>query len=802
MNANVSKFKKTFLALVLVINLSLMLAVTAMIVIADENVDVQPDNPLQGQALTCIASGSGPFFYYWYKDGVYQPGYSNTIPAGVTHAGEVWLCEVYIPGPPPWYEPIFYGSDFEVVRQDNDFESITVTANPSTGEEPLQVQLNCNALGGDEPITYAWDFTNDGVIDTSFNQQNSQITHTYNEGTFFARCIARDNDGDQIQGLSNAINVQCSDIDDDGVCDDDEIPFQNVIVTATPSNGVEPLQVLLTCNATGGNEPLSFAWDFTNDGIIDTDFNPLQNQVTYTYSAGDYRARCIVKDNDNDYAQALSNIIHVETQNLAPVCNLNNITILEDHDLTLNLDNYCSDPEGLPLQYQIMQAPQHLIASLFNNNLYLDPLPDWNGVDVLTLSVTDGVNVVELDVSIVVVSVNDAPVAVFNYTPSNPVVGEQVLFNACDSFDVDGDVLTFVWDFGDGVVFSTQDCVTSHAFNASQCFNVTLSVIDNVLFDVTSQQVCVSNLNHGPVCNLTNITMLEDHDLTLDLNDYCFDLDGDVFSYSIVSAPQHLIASLYGSGLYLNPLPDWNGNDSLTITISDGLQGFSLYIPITVLPVNDAPVALFSFEPLNPVVGQEVLFNASESFDVDGDVLTFVWDFGDGSSGEGVIAEHVYNETGVYHVTLIVSDDLEHSLAVQDLEVLENQPPVCNLTNITLLEDHDLTLNLDDYCFDPEGSVLTYSIVQPPQHLVVSLYGSSLYLNPLPDWNGNDSIVLSVGDGFNVVTFDVPIFVVPVDDLIVGVEASASPLSGVEPLNVTLSCFAVGGDLPLSFAWD
>ena len=50
-------------------------------------------------------------------------------------------------------------------------------------------------------------------------------------------------------------------------------------------------------------------------------------------------------------------------------------------------------------------------------------------------------------------------------------------------------------------------------------------------------------------------------------------------------------------------------------------------------------------------------FNASETLDLDGDPLTFEWDFGDGTNASGAVVEHKYPEgKATYQVWLTVSD--------------------------------------------------------------------------------------------------------------------------------------------------
>ena len=76
-------------------------------------------------------------------------------------------------------------------------------------------------------------------------------------------------------------------------------------------------------------------------------------------------------------------------------------------------------------------------------------------------------------------------------------------------------------------------------------------------------------------------------------------------------------------------------------------------------PIQFSPTADFTFAPERPRAGEPVIFDASTSFDVDGQIVQYEWDFdGDGrTDAEGVVVEHVFPEPGEYPVTLTVTDD-------------------------------------------------------------------------------------------------------------------------------------------------
>ena len=70
------------------------------------------------------------------------------------------------------------------------------------------------------------------------------------------------------------------------------------------------------------------------------------------------------------------------------------------------------------------------------------------------------------------------------------------------------------------------------------------------------------------------------------------------------------------------------------------------------------PTASFVFSPTDPLPGTTVFFNASGSRAAPGrSIVSYAWDFGDGSTGTGVTASHRYPFLGSFTVTLVVTDD-------------------------------------------------------------------------------------------------------------------------------------------------
>ncbi len=101
-------------------------------------------------------------------------------------------------------------------------------------------------------------------------------------------------------------------------------------------------------------------------------------------------------------------------------------------------------------------------------------------------------------------------------------------------------------------------------------------------------------------------------------------------------------------------------------------------VSTTVVLVKNDPVAVIKIVSMeNGTVALEAL----GSYDPDGgDITSFAWDFGDGSSAEGSSVTHTYAANGTYSVALTVKDD-ENATDASAVEIVivieseEEEPP-------------------------------------------------------------------------------------------------------------------------------
>jgi PKD repeat protein len=95
---------------------------------------------------------------------------------------------------------------------------------------------------------------------------------------------------------------------------------------------------------------------------------------------------------------------------------------------------------------------------------------------------------------------------------------------------------------------------------------------------------------------------------------------------------------------------------TLTVTDSRGARA-TASVSIVVRTSNGLPIAAFSISPSPALPRQPIGFDAAASYDPDGSIVSYEWNFGDGTIGSGVQTVHWYEEIGTYTVTLIVTDD-------------------------------------------------------------------------------------------------------------------------------------------------
>src|SRR5205085_5450971 len=125
---------------------------------------------------------------------------------------------------------------------------------------------------------------------------------------------------------------------------------------------------------------------------------------------------------------------------------------------------------------------------------------------------------------------------------------------------------------------------------------------------------------------------------------------------------------------------DRPGRYDVTIVTDDGHGLANSRKPETrVLHINRPPVSLAGPQQM-VCPGDTVSFDGSRSYDSDGKITRYRWDFGDGASSEGAKSTHLFDKPGTYSVELTVTDDTASSCAAttSTTRIIVNAPPVAD----------------------------------------------------------------------------------------------------------------------------
>jgi PKD repeat protein len=245
------------------------------------------------------------------------------------------------------------------------------------------------------------------------------------------------------------------------------------------------------------------------------------------------------------------------------------------------------------------------------------------------------------------------PVAKFTYDPLYPQTYEVVTFNASESYDPDGYIVNYTWDFGDGNITTVTEPLINHTYTAFGNYTVKLTVTDND--NLTDEETATIHVSQHPVASFTFSPPdpLEHELVTFNASTstpdggYIVNYTWDFGDGNITTVSDPIITHVYDSF----------GNYTVILNVTDSENKWDT--ETKVITVEALPIADFWWSPFRPQRYENVTFDASTSTPDGGVIISYAWDFGDGTPivvENDSITTHYYTEIGNYTVTLNVTD--------------------------------------------------------------------------------------------------------------------------------------------------
>ncbi len=408
--------------------------------------------------------------------------------------------------------------------------------------------------------------------------------------------------------------------------------------SAAPNPVAPGATVTFDANASVGSNGSNIAlyeWDFDGDGTYDTSSGLPTTTFSYpdkaTYAVG-LRVTDVGGFSDQTTRALAVTARPVADAVVSPIAPEVTITSL----VNVKFDaSGSTDSDGTIVRYEWDLDGDGNYEVDAGNNPTIQRLFGTSGTRQVGLQVTDDSGAVD-DVSVTVVVENRPPVGEFTAFAGPAIVGAPATISATASYDLDGVIVDYEWDFDDDGIYEQHGAspTVDHIFLASGTYPVGLRVTDNggasdvvdVPLSVVATQAPVAVMGASPQTTRPGTPVTFDPTGSLDpdlggaIVSYAWDFDGDGTTDQTTTTPAPVVHTYTGFGQF---------TASVTVTDEDGATTVATFV-VTI--VNEPPVATLSISPATVLTGIPVTLSAAGSLDPDGTVAKYEWDLdGNGS---------------------------------------------------------------------------------------------------------------------------------------------------------------------------
>ena len=330
-----------------------------------------------------------------------------------------------------------------------------------------------------------------------FGQSQNKTTQSLgkNIGTSENFTVQFDITGDNFENVYNLqINVNDDNNDDIGEAENIEVnifPIASFIVS--PDSGTTSTTFSFDASGCSDEEDaiseLKVHWDWTNDGLWDTDLETTKIATHKYTSAGVHTVKLEVIDSDDGTRTITKTVTVTDIQNTVPIASFSVYPDSGNTSTSFLFSAYdCSDAEDDIPDLQVrwdwendsnwdtdysttkIMNHQYSVAGTYEVKL------EVKDTKSLTTSVTVEVFVVE--------DTNNEPNASFTIIPKTGHIGTSFIFDATGSSDIEDEIsdLQVRWDWDNDGVWDTDFTTTKlidHKFTSVGIYEVNLEVIDS-----------------------------------------------------------------------------------------------------------------------------------------------------------------------------------------------------------------------------------------------------------------------------------------------------------------------------------
>ncbi|MCF7911157.1 MAG: tandem-95 repeat protein [Candidatus Cloacimonetes bacterium] len=549
----------------------------------------------------------------------------------------------------------------------------------------------------------------------------------------------------------------------------------------------EEIAVNADLNANFGDvdgDVLSYSAEYNNEEIIVT----ITDNILYLASVENWNGTTEVTITASDeigrdiVADAFE--VQVMSVNDAPyvVAEIENQEFFEDFaETSFDLSENFGDVDGDVLTYTADFNAEEIMVTFTDNMMYLASVENWAGTAIVTVTASDNMDraFVSDTFEVLVIGVNDAPY-VYNDIPDMELDEDFApeMLTLADYFtDPDGDLYNYWAEYNPEAVeidISNGILTLSSVLDWNGELDITIFVSDSFEQASDTFHLIVNPVNDAPEIELPDsFIFAEDGSLEVDFTEYLNDIDEDMLTLTVEGGTE-IAAAIEGYTVIFTASEDWFGEETLTFMVEDEMSRLSASddILIIVESVNDNPVAMAN----GPYSGQanaegfaEIILDASGSYDIDGEIVSWVWTWEGGSAeGDNVTTMFAVGETPILLTITDNEGGIGEASTTVNVSDYDNIAPEAVADEFAVFEDELLMNNVlaNDYDPDQYPDALTAELEQDVSNGVLELMadGSFTY-TPAENWNGEDMFSYRAFDGaaYSLVT-EVIIIVTPVND--------------------------------------